>query len=392
VVITDLRAARVNSPYGWVVVQIRTDAGLTGVGETWYAPGVLDSLACARDAVVGEDPRDVERLVARLRHGRSGTSLAGSEWADCVARHGLAGFPVSEGSTTLAASGTEIALWDLAAKAIDAPVYALLGGRFRAQVPLYLHVARSPGADGLVASAAAARAAGWGAVKVDLEPRFREPLGDLSSGALQAGEDERLHGVVMDVRKAIGDEVELAVDLRHQLDVADAIRLGQRLDSARLLWLEDPIPPGNVGALARVAGAVRTPICIGEVVPSAMLLHPYLEQQACAVVHPDVCYAGIVETRKMAVFAETYQARLALHNSGGPIASIAAAHVAASLQSVIALELLEHQITWWQEFVEWNGPQVRPGSVDLFDCAPGLGVEIAGDAARHYIDDYALLA
>jgi galactonate dehydratase len=388
--IVDVRAAVAMSPFRWVLVQVRTSSGLTGIGETWYTPGVLETLADIRQHLVGEDGANVEMLVAKLLYGRQ-AQASGMDWEECISRYGIALGAVVEGPTTMAVRGVEIALWDLLGKALDVPVFALLGGRFRTRIRMYadLHLPTQAG-DAVVASVQAAREAvdaGFDAVKVDLDLQFPEHHRDPWNKALSNREIELGSELLREVRAEVGSEIDVAADCHWQFTPADAIRLARALDEFDLLWLEDPIHPGNPEAMAAVARASRVPICTGEYVATAERLHPYLSNFSCSIIHPDVCYAGLTDVRRMSALAEVFSVPCALHNSGGPIATVASAHIAAATRMFLVLEHHNLGVPWWRDLVSWDAVDIDGGYLELRDEGRGLGVELVPEACRRYVED-----
>jgi L-alanine-DL-glutamate epimerase-like enolase superfamily enzyme len=394
--IRDVRAAIAESPFRWVLVQVQTESGLVGTGEAWYAPGVLELLQELRGAVLGEDARDVERLTTMLTYGAQSITTEGMDWAACVVRYGIGGGAVAEGPPLMALAGFEVALWDLVGKALGTPAYTLFGGSFRKRIRMYadLHLPEEATGDSVAAALEAAneaREAGFDAVKVDADLAFPEHHRDAWNRKLANAEIERTGELVAELRASLGPAVDVAVDCHFQFGVSDAIRLATEIEPARPLWLEDPVPYGNPQTLGEVARAAGVPICFGEYVATVDRLHPYLAGGACHVIHPDVSYAGVTQVRRMASLADALALPAALHNSGGPIATVASAHVAASLRNFLVLENHNQGVPWWQDLVTWDGAKVEAGHVVLSGDAPGLGVELDRAACKRYVTDHEVL-
>jgi L-alanine-DL-glutamate epimerase-like enolase superfamily enzyme len=388
--IVDIRAAVATSPFRWVLVQVRTSSGLTGIGETWYTPGVLETLAEIRPRLIGEDGSNIEMLVAKLLYGRQ-AEASGMDWEACISRYGIALGAVLEGPTTMAVRGVEIALWDLLGKALDVPVFTLLGGRFRTRIRMYadLHLPRLVGGavEASVQAAREAVEAGFDALKVDLDLQFPEHHRDPWNKALSGQEIALCAELLRAVRGEVGSEVDIAADCHWQFTPADAIRLVHALEEFDLFWLEDPVHPGNPETMSAVARASRVPICTGEYVATGERLHPYLSNFSCSIIHPDVCYAGLTDIRRMSALAEVFSVPCALHNSGGPIATAASAHLAAATRMFLVLEHHNLGVPWWRDLVRWEGVEVDGGYLDLRDDGRGLGVELVPQACRRYVED-----
>lgn len=393
--ITDVRAAVAMSPFRWLIVQVRTDGGVIGVGEGWYSPETLTSVREVAPLLIGEDPANVEMLTTLLRYGKQEVASTEMDWAGCVARYGQSGGAVVEGAAAMAAAAVEMALWDVAAKAADAPVHDLLGGRFRSRTRMYadLHLPEDdpdpvPTAEG---AAEQALEQGFDVVKIDLDLAFPEAHPDPWNRSVSAHELSLMAELAGGVRAALGSRAELALDCHFQFGAHDALRVRQELEDIGLFWLEDPVPYGNPATLAAVARDSRVPICFGEYLPTADRLHPYLADRACHVIHPDVGYAGLIEAKKMAWLADIFAMPFALHNSGGPIATAASAHLAAATRNFLVLENHNLGVPWWTDLVEWCGVAVDRGEMVLTGGAPGLGVELDFAACKQYIPDIEVL-
>ncbi len=189
-------------------------------------------------------------------------------------------------------------------------------------------------------------------------------------------------GRIQAMRAAIPDTVDLAVDFHGRVSPAMAIRLCKELEDCSLLFVEEPVLPENVDALAAVARSTTIPIATGERLYTRWGFREVLEKQAARVLQPDLCHAGgIGEVRKIAAMAEVYYAAIAPHNPLGPISLAAGLHVDACSPNFLCQEqvsLGEGYLT--QPFV------VRDGYIDL-PTAPGLGIQLDDDAVAAHLDD-----
>ena len=408
--ITGVHTAVVEANYDWTFV--RVDAGgLSGIGECFCAPGLTAIVRDLAPLLIGEDARDVDRLWAKLRWGASG---AGS----------------SAGIVYNAISGIEAALWDVVGQAYGVPIHRLLGGRFRDSVRMYadchageaLHsmdatmierparwasseiVAAAPDAirnpehgrayargqpdEVFTPELYAARARqvvadlGFSALKFDLDvptPYMR----DTASGTLSRAEIAYMVGLAAAVMEAVGDDVDVAFDCHWRYQVADAARLAHELEPLGLLWLEDPVPPENVAALARVTKSTSTPIGTGE---NGYMRHGFREAFEAGAL--DVCApdpqktGGLLETRRIADYADTHYISMAPHCIASPIGTLGAVHVAAAIPNFLALEWHGMSVPFWTSLAEgWEG--IVGGQIAVPD-APGLGVTLNLDVAREY--------
>jgi gluconate/galactonate dehydratase len=396
--ITGVHTAVVEANYDWTFVRIDAGDELSGLGECFCAPGLTGIVRDLAPLLIGEDPRDVDRLWSKLRWGASG-----------------AGSPA--GIVYNAISGMEAALWDLVGRAYGVPIHALLGGRFRDSVRVYADchagealesmdatmVAR-PYTDGVrnpehgrayarglpdevfTPELYAARAAevvaslGFDALKFDLDVPTPYQK-DTASGTLTRAEIKYMTGLAAAVIEAVGPEVDVAFDCHWRYQVADAQRLAHELEPLGLLWLEDPVPPENVAALRRVTTSTTTPIATGE---NGYLRHGFreaFETGAISIAAPDLQKTGgLLEARRIADFADTHYISMAPHCIASPVGTVAAAHVAAAIPNFLALEWHGMSVPFWEDMVV-EGPVIVNGRIAV-PTGPGLGVTLNLDVAR----------
>ncbi len=376
--ITDLSTVVVDGNFPWTIVQVETDAGVTGIGEAYPSPGVHEVITdYLRPVLAGENPLDVERLYHLMRESLSGR---GSQ----------------QGIGTIAISGVELALWDAAGKLLEQPVYQLLGGKIREEVRIY---ADCHAGEGMVdaalseqpsetyepeAYARAARAAvddGFEIVKFDLDvPSGREI--DTLSRHLDGPEIEHKRSLVEAVTAEVGSEAEVAVDCHWNFGLEAAEALCAALSPYDLAWIEDPLPPENTAAMAALNERVDQPLLTGENRYGRHGFRDLLEEQATAFVAPDVPKTGgIAETKKIAELAETYYVTLAPHNIGSPVATMAGVHVGAATANFLALEFHARDVPWWEDLIVREEPLIRDGRIRVPDT-PGLGIELDWDVVE----------
>lgn len=412
--IVDVRTAVVEANYDWTYIRVYTDRDIVGLGESFLAPGLTAIIRDLKPLLIGEDPRNLDKLWAKMRWAASGAGSMG-------------------GIIYNAISGIEAALWDVIGKYYGAPIYQLLGGKFRDRVRIYadchagealealtpIMVARRPrwltpeGGEAMaVASeinhpvhgraygspavldaftpemyASRARQAadmGFTALKFDLDVPNPHTL-DTQSGTLTRAEIRFMAALVEGVRGAVGDAVDIAFDCHWRYNVSDAQRLAHEIEPYNLMWLEDPVPPENVEALARVARLTRTPIASGE---NAYMRHGFreaFEKGALAIAAPDLQKTGgLLEGRKIADLADTYYVAVAPHCIASPIGTIASVHVAAAISNFLALEWHGMSVPFWNDLASGlDGPLIRDGYIEVPN-GPGLGVDLNEEVAREY--------
>jgi galactonate dehydratase len=355
--ITDLTTHVLGTPWrDLTFVQVHTDDGLTGVGETrmlGHTQALLGYLAeAARNHVVGSDPFAIESLVQRMKYGD----------------YGRAGEIVMSGIACV-----EMACWDIMGKALGQPVHRLLGGAVHDRIKAYANgwytVERSP--EEFHAAATRVVERGYRALKFD-------PFGE---GRFELSHEERMRSVALveAVRDAVGPEVELLVEMHGRFAPHEAIRVAGLLEAFRPAWIEEPVPPENLKALAKVAEHTPLPIATGERIHDRIEFRELFESQGAGIIQPDVGHiGGILEARKLAATAETHYVLVAPHNVGGPVLTAASLQLAACTPN---FKIQEH----FNDFADQEVLQAAPGLGPVVDgyfdlpTAPGLGVVLDVD-------------
>jgi L-alanine-DL-glutamate epimerase-like enolase superfamily enzyme len=380
--ITDVKTASVGGNFEWILVRVYTDEGLVGLGECYWGSGV--EAIVRRDLkrlVEGEDPHNIDWLYQKMVRGLSG---AGS----------------TAGAGVAAISGVELALWDLKGKALNTPIYNLLGGRHRSRVRVYADCGHGeqPTPDSWAERAREALARGFTAIKFDIDnidpARFGDPyhVGAQRSGwlavqqqPLSSAELDLIVRLVGAVRAAIGPQIDLALDCHWSFNTRDAIRLATELAPFRLMWLEDPTPPDNVEALKRVTDNAPVPICSGENHFTRHGLREMITTQAVDMIQPDIPKAGgLLEAKKIADLADIYYIPLAAHNVSSPIGTLAACHSCASMRNFMVLEFHGQDVAWWNNLVDIDRPLIESGYITL-PTGAGLGVALDEDVAQAHL-------
>jgi L-alanine-DL-glutamate epimerase-like enolase superfamily enzyme len=379
------------SMIGKVIVRVDTDAGVYGLGEADDFQGVDDALTYIKHYLLGRDPLDVRPIVSELLYGTlppfHPAARTGTMGERLVACPSMSPTGTAVGPIVWAASGVEMALCDLAGKALNTPVYTLLGGKFRDRVRIYLD--RSAPAD--VANPDAWRnmarqvvEAGFTQMKFDAEYVAADHCRDVWNRSLSTEQINRTFERLNLVRETVGPDVELCLDCHMCFNVPDAVRLASALAPLNLLWLEDPTPIANPDSCAEVRRRSPIPICVGEMftVETARL---FIDHKACDIVHPDVMFCGgLHEARRIGDLAEVNHLPMAMHGNGGALATIAAAHVAAASRNFLGLEYHFIETPWIGALVRRELPLFADGELPLGD-APGLGVELDREVCRKYL-------
>ena len=338
--ITDIKTFLMNaSPSGevtwrhWLFVKVYTDEGLYGVGECWGWPRVVETaIHDLKTLVIGEDPFHIERLWQKM--------------FAAVMGHGMTGV-VGSGAMT----GIEMALWDIKGKALDTPVWNLLGGKMRDRIRLYGHAFDMERADELVERGfTGLKLFGW----KDCVSRVEA------------------------LRDTFGPDIDLMVDAGGNpwQTPRDAIALGRRLEPYALLFYEDPVSSLDIEAVAKGSDAVDIPIAIGESYPNVYALAPLIEREIIDVAQPDTGrFGGLLQMKKLAAIAEAHFVMLAPHDGSlGPVAEMAAVHFLATIPNFLIQEHLVNDVPQRYEVMSGQ-PSIVDGHIIVPD-APGLGVDI----------------
>jgi galactonate dehydratase len=356
-----------------------------GLGECYPSGPVtaVDAVVTGlMELLVGEDPRDVHRLYEKMRR-----------WH--IFNGGQAGTVIT------AISGLELALWDLAGKLHQVPVYQLLGGAFRTSVRLYAdcnagtvdaaghHLSELPDPASPEGRARFARVAqealgrGFTALKFDVDDVFGTLRLDDWNRSLTRAQIDRMVGQVAAIRDAVGAQMDLAIDMHARFDVPSAIRAAHALEPFDLMWLEEPVPPENLAALAEVRRSTSVPICAGENLYTRFAFKELFEAGAVDCVMPDVAkFGGLGEGRRVAELAELHYLPFAPHNVSGPVGTVAAAHLCAAVSNFTVLEYHAMDLTYFEDLATYAaGPVVQDGHVQLTE-ASGFGIDVNVDALR----------
>lgn len=363
--ITDIRTAQVMGHGYQLHVRIYTDQGLIGQGEGTDAVwGGAPLVRVFRRFLVGQDPLNVDALFERIR--TSGI-FAGAQGGQYVA----------------ALSAVEIALWDVAGKALGLPVYQLLGGKFRDKVRVYCDSqTEDPKDPEAPQKLGGIRDMGFTAIKIDIDEATDPARFDRVNWTASNGEINHMMEKIRFVREFFPKEVDMAVDMHGRYDMTTGKRVAKEAEPFHLLWLEEPVPPENIDAMRDIRQSTSTPICCGE---NLFLRHGFrelLEKRAADIIMPDIqkC-GGLLEARKIADMAHPYYVPMAPHCVVSPIGAMASAHVCASIPNFLVLEWHWIQrLPLWRSFVK-EGEIIEKGFITVTD-RPGIGVEMNEEGAR----------
>ena len=232
---------------------------------------------------------------------------------------------------------------------------------------------------------------GWTAFKFQgdgippkADPDYKEPGHDRYTRGPTLRDLRRIGTAMEVVRDELGPDIDFGVEAHWKYDVRDAIQMAKAIEPVKPMWLEDPVPPGNLEAMARVTHAVDIPICTGENLYTRDGFRRLIELQACDIVHIDIPKSGgLMEAKRIHDLADNYYIATAAHNPASPVGTIASCHAAASMRDFRVHELARY-IDWWQDLVIHDGPMFQGGYFTIQD-KPGYGIEINPDVARAHL-------
>jgi L-alanine-DL-glutamate epimerase-like enolase superfamily enzyme len=368
-------------------VQVFTDDGLVGLGETYYVPGAVASVIhdTAAPHLVGQNPFDLERAWTTLFQETNFYGYAGAEMR--------------------AISALDIALWDIVGQACGQPIYNLLGGRVRDRIRTYntcasygdlrdyeaFHERPDQLAESLLAEGITAMKI-WPFDVFARRPSAQEAehqgrrQGTVGSARTLVGmadgqyisPEELDRGVesVRRIRRAVGSRMEIAIEMHAMWNFPSAVRIGRALEHYDPMWMEEAMTPDPVDDLARLAREVRIPLCISERLFTRYAFRRVLELGAAQIVMPDIIWTGgISEGKKIATMAEAYHLPIAPHDCTGPVNVFACLHLCAAAPNAQFMETVRAFYRGYYADIVDPNIEVRDGHVS-FPEGPGLGTQL----------------
>jgi len=364
----------------WTFVKVTTDEGIVGWGDATEWVRVKAHIAAMEDLkplVIGENPFNIERIWQRMWTA----SYAGGK------------------DVNVAMCGIETALWDIVGKALNTPVYNLLGGKCFETVRLYYDYCDGYGEgmqgtnewhwgdkslEGLAMQAQKIKDLGFTALK--MHPVGMAPRPAITRTMSMKAIDDTVKRVEI-VREIVGNEVDIAMDVHNRLDLPSAMALADALEPYRLMFFEDPIrQEESAVSYQRLADSTKTPIGTGENLYTTWSFRNLLEIGGIDVALPDFCHTGVLQGKKIASLCETFHVPLAPHNPNSPLSTIISGHICASIPNNLALEYWsdERDAPWRDDVISTPLTEfVKNGELSLPD-KPGWGVELdEKEIAKH---------
>jgi L-alanine-DL-glutamate epimerase-like enolase superfamily enzyme len=379
--ITDLRVAVLaRAPMTCPIIRIDTNQGISGFGEVRDGASKTYALML-KTRLLGENPCNVDKIFRKIKQFGFHARQAGG------------------------VCGIEMALWDLAGKAYNVPVYQMLGGKFRDKIRCYADTTESHDPKVYGERLKMRRNQGFTWLKMDLGVDLVEgmpgcltrPAGN-DSGTMSGtqhmftGMELTDKGVAMMadyvgvIREQVGMEIPLAADHFGHIGVNSCIKLGKALEKYNMAWLEDMIPWQYTDLWKKITDAVDVPTLTGEDIYLKEPFEVLCREHAVDMVHPDLATSGgILETKKIGDMAQEYGVAMAMHFAGSPISCMANVHCAAATENFMVLENHSVDVPWWDDLVSGIGkPIVQKGFIAVPE-GPGLGITLNDEAMKQHL-------
>lgn len=377
--ITDIRGATVASIYDWPIIKIYTNQGIIGLGEVRDA-GWISQALMMKSYLIGRNPLDIEAILRSISH--------------------LKGNPF-EGNGRYAGgySAIDIALMDIAGKALGVPCWKLLGDKVRDKIDVYSDTPTVSNSE-LTLMMKRRLDVGFRNYKIDLTPALLENIPEAVSGNLPTRKGLEIWGEhVLKAREIIGYENNLGADHFGFMTVESGIELGNFLADSKygIDYIEDVIQYSRWNAInlnRKITEASRTPTLNGEDIFGLEGFRPWIDSNAIDIVHPDLLSAGgMIETKKIADYAYQFGVSTKFHCASSPVGTMANVHTAATVQEFTALECHAVEIPWFNDVVSGiPKPIIQKGGYIPVPDSPGLGIELNDEVLEKHLREPKYLA
>jgi len=383
--ITAIETLRLESSPNLIWVEVQTDEGLTGLGESFYGPGATEAHIHETIAplILGQDPSHINDI-ARVAVG-------------------YVGF-VGSSAEMRGASAIDIALWDLWGKATGQPLHQLLGGRIRESLPVYNTCAGTR----YVQDGATQDTRFYGIGQKDSRgyedlDAFLNRADELALSLLDMGitgmkiwpfdfaaehwqgnyiTKEELNQALepfRKIRKAVGDRMDIMVELHAMWHLTPVLRIAEALEEFKPFWIEDPVRMDHLSSLGAFCHSCRVPVATGETLGGIAQYRELIEMEAVGYVIMDLTWGGGLTTaRKVAAMAESYHVPITFHDCTGPVALAASVHAALAIPNSFIQEIVRAFYFGWYGDLVTQLPPLKNGYIQA-PPGPGLGLSLQPD-------------
>ena len=354
--ITEIKTYLVGNPWkNWLFTRVETDEGIHGIGE-----GTLNAFGATVDAaikelapiIIGMDPFQVEIISQRLI--RDVNTEGGQIHMSAVA-------------------AIEIACWDIIGKATNQPLYNLWGGRCHEKLRAYANGwyrgPRNP--ESFARNAKKVIERGYTALKFD-------PFG-ANWRVMTQQEFELSHDIVAAVREAVGNEVDILIEVHNRFNVETAVRFARAIERQKPTWYEEPISHTNIAAMVEVARQCPIPVATGESFSNKQQFAELLKHEVVSIYQPEILnIGGLFAGRKIADMVDAHFGVIAAHSAQGPVCSAACVQLHASIPNFLLHEIFDEFNESWSRKVITNPVEVKDGYIEITE-RPGLGIDLVLD-------------
>lgn len=345
----------------WVFIEVHTDEGITGVSEATlnaFARTIESGIRELESLIVGKDPFQPRRITEAIRRDLYSD---GGQIHGCIQ------------------AAIETACFDIMGKALNTPVYNLLGGKYRDKIRTYANGwyrgERTP--ENFADCARRAVALGYTAIKFD-------PFGD-AYRIMSRYEEDLSMAIVAAVRDAVGPNIELLIEGHSRFTVATAITLGYRLQPYHITWFEEPVPHHRIQSVVEVSRVAPVPVATGESFHSTQQFAELLKYDTVHILQPEpMSLGGVQPLLNVALMAEACNCMVSPHCAQGPIGSYISMHLGAACPNCFLKEHFDDfEVDWVRDLVIGDMKH-EEGHLHVSD-RPGLGCELNLDAIKSRI-------
>ena len=372
--ITDIRGATLAAIYDFPIIKIYTNQGIIGLGEVRDA-GWISQALMMKPYLIGQDPLDIETILRSIRHLTGPGRYAGGYAA------------------------IDMALMDIAGKALGVPCWKLLGEKVRENVEIYADCPTVLDLDNLKLMMKRRFDLGLKHYKIDLTPALLKDKEGAIVNNLPTKKGLEIWGEqVKTARDIVGYNVKLGTDHFGYMTVESGIELGNYLADQKfdVAYIEDVIHFTRANAVnlnRQITQGSKTPTLNGEDIWSIENFKPWIENNTVDIIHPDLLTSGgMIETKKIGDYCYQYGVQVMFHCASSPIGVMANVHTAATLKDFISLENHTIEMPWVNDLVSGlQNPMIQNGVITVPDT-PGLGIELIDEIAEKYLREEKYLA
>lgn len=378
--IRDVQTMTLTGPRTYLLVKVTASDGTYGIAEAYGTPaiGTKEQISDLKPLLIGKDPLEIDTLYTHL--GEGGKSLSGTRTDG------------SAHSLMRAASGIEMALWDLAGKLLGQPVTTLLGGKFRDRVRVYDHEAPRDMLDKASCREWAAKIkadkSGFTAHKFGFpHTKPSEDKGrDTGNRLLSTKELRQLTQGFENCREAIGWDHDIMVHCHWEYDLRTSIQIAEAVAPIKPLWLEDPMSVEYSESWKRLVASSHVPVCTGENLERRQGFKDFIINQGADILNPDLRNSGgFLETKRIADMADVFGLPLSSHNTGSQLHTWATCQWAGAIRDYMTCETITGVGGWMDQLLNLSAPYIQEGFIKVNTEKPGLGVDLNPDTVKAHL-------